>query len=301
MDSIATIRAFVTVATTGSFTEAARLLDLVPSVVTKRVMQLEHMLGVSLLHRTTRKVTLSAAGEHHLPRFKSALAAHDEAIAGARKGVELLSGPLVVKVPATLGHLRLNDVIYDFARAHPDVNIELLSIDGPMNPAAEGIDIAITAFPDSFGGVAEEFLWPIRRGLYASPQYLTGKPELRHPAQLADHQCLAYRPAGSTWTFRDKTGLISMDVKPRLCSNDMTLLLQAARNDMGIALLSDYVAASAAKHGEIVNVLGAFQIADLWIKALIPRDRLDRPRTAALLKHIKRNLQIKPQSDHIDG
>src|SRR5258705_6495676 len=79
--------------------------------------------------------------------------------------------------------------------------MEVLLLDGPMNPAAEGIDIAITAFPASFDNVADEFLWPQRRSLFASRQYLSSYPRLDHPRQLGEHRCLVYQPTGPSWPF----------------------------------------------------------------------------------------------------
>src|SRR6266851_794615 len=83
-----------------------------------------------------------------------------------------------IKVPTTLGFLRLNALVREFAELHPDIDMEVLLLDGPMNPAAEGIDIAITAFPARFDNVADEFLWPQRRSLLASRQYLSSYPRL---------------------------------------------------------------------------------------------------------------------------
>src|SRR6266849_3196124 len=154
MDTIASMRAFVAVAETGSFSTAAQKLDLVPSVITKRVTQLE--------------------------RVVAAIAAHDQALSELRKGVGRLTGPIRIKVPSTLGFLRLNALVREFVELHPDVDVEVLLLDGPMNPAAEGIDIAITAFPASFDNVADEFLWPQRRSLFASRQYLSAHARLAH-------------------------------------------------------------------------------------------------------------------------
>src|ERR1700676_2030196 len=103
MDTIASMRAFVAVAKTGSFSAAAQKLDLVPSVITKRVTQLERIVGTTLFHRSTRKVVLSADGEHHLERIIAAIAAHDQALSELRKGVRRLTGPIRIKVPTTLG------------------------------------------------------------------------------------------------------------------------------------------------------------------------------------------------------
>src|SRR6267142_1076980 len=148
----------------GNLSAAAQKLDLVPSVITKRVTQLERIVGTTLFHRSTRKVVLSADGEHHLERIIAAIAAHDQALTELRKGVQRLTGPIRIKVPTTLGFLRLNALVREFAELHPDIDVEVLLLDGPMNPAAEGIDIAITAFPASFDNVADEFLWPTRAG-----------------------------------------------------------------------------------------------------------------------------------------
>src|SRR6202165_3552444 len=170
MDTIASMRAFVAVAKTGSFSAAAQKLDLVPSVITKRVT--------------------------HLERIIAAIAAHDQALTELRKGVRRLTGPIRIKVPTTLGFLRLNALVREFAELHPDIDMEVLLLDGPMNPAAECIDIAITAFPASFDNVADEFLWSHRRSLFASSQYLSSYPRLTHPRQLEEHRCLVYRRYG---------------------------------------------------------------------------------------------------------
>src|SRR5258705_2649801 len=198
MDTIASMRAFVAVAKTGSFSAAAQKLDLVPSVITKRVTQLERIVGTTLFHRSTRKVVLSADGEHHLERVIAAIAAHDQALSELRKGVGRLTGPIRIKVPSTLGFLRLNALVREFVELHPDVDVEALLLDGPMNPAAEGIDIAITAFPASFDNLADEFLWPQRPSLFASRQYLSSYPRLDHPRQLEEPRCLVSEPTATT-------------------------------------------------------------------------------------------------------
>jgi DNA-binding transcriptional LysR family regulator len=287
MDTIASMRAFVAVAKTGSFTTAAQKLDLVPSVVTKRVAQLERIVGKTLFHRTTRKVVLSADGEHHLERIIAAIAAHDQALIELRKGVRRLTGPIRIKVPSTLGFLRLNALVREFAELHPDVDVEVLLLDGPMNPVAEGIDIAITAFPASFDNVADEILWPLRRSLFASKQYLSSHRHLDHPRQLEEHRCLVYQPTGPSWPFLSGNDAMTVTVHPRMSSNDMRVLLEAAKTHLGITLLSNYVALPEIRGGSLVVPLPDFPVPDLWIKAMVPIDRLTTPRVSALLRFIR--------------
>jgi DNA-binding transcriptional LysR family regulator len=298
MDTIASMRAFVAVAKTGSFSAAAQKLDLVPSVVTKRVTQLERIVGKTLFHRTTRKVVLSPDGEHHLERVIAAIAAHDQALTELRKGVRRLTGPIRIKVPSTLGFLRLNPLVREFAELHPDVDVEVLLLDGPMNPAAEGIDIAITAFPASFDNVADEYLWSLRRSLFASRQYLSSHARLDHPRQLEEHRCLVYQPTGPTWPFLSGNGVMTVTVHPRMSSNDMNVLLEAAKTHLGITLLSNYVALPETRRGSLVVPLFDFPVPDLWIKAMVPIERLMMPRVNELLRFIRSRA---PDSDSLDA
>lgn len=287
MDMLENMRAFIAVAATGSFTAAAQALNLATSVVTKRVSQLERSVGTVLLHRTTRRVSLSADGEYHLGRIAAAVSIHDETLAAIRKGQQRLEGTVRIKVPSTLGFVRLNPLIRRFVREHPGVDVEVLLLDGPLNPATEGIDIAISAFPASFDGVADEFLWPLRRGLIATPNYLARHDVLKHPRELASHQCVVYQPTGASWPFLGKAGVISVTVRPRLSSNDMLMLLEAIKEGVGIGLLSNYITMRDIESGALVPVLPEFPVPDLWVKAMVPVDRLQLPRVTALLAFLR--------------
>src|SRR5260221_4990186 len=298
MDTIATMRAFVAVAKMGSFSAAAQKLDLVPSVITKRVTQLERIVGKTLFHRSTRKVVLSPDGEHHLERIIAAIAAHDQALSELRRGVGRLTGPSRIKVLSALGFRRLNALVREFAELHPDVDVEVLLLDGPMNPTADGIDIAITAFPASFDNVADEYLWPLRRSLFASRQYLSSYRRLDHPRQLEEHRCLVYQPTGPSWPFLSDNGVMTVTVHPRLSSNDMSMLLDAAQTHPGITLLSNYVALPEIRKGSLVVPLPDFPVPDLWIKAMVPIDRLMIPRVNAMLGFIRSKA---PDSDSLDA
>ncbi len=287
MDMLENMRAFVAVAKAGSFTAAAEALNLATSVLTKRVSQLERAVGTALLHRTTRRVGLTAEGEYHLARITAAVSAYDETISAIRKGTQKLEGSIRIKVPSTLGLVRLNRLIRQFVNEHPGIDVEVLLLDGPLNPSAEGIDIAITAFPASFAGVADEFLWPLRRSLVASPEYLASKGTPEHPRQLAAHHCIVYQPTGASWSFLGETGVISVTVPSRLSSNDMLMLVDATKEGMGIGLLSDYVTAQDVKTGALTCVLPGFAVPDLWVKAMVPVERLHLPRVATLLRFLR--------------
>lgn len=287
MDKVEAIRAFVTVANSGSFTRAAEQLDLAPSIVTKRIAQLERTLGVTLLSRTTRKVVLTGAGDQHLAQLRAAVDQVDEVFRTVRSGSERLAGSLRIKVPLTLGIVKMDAMLRTFAADHPDVQLEVLLLDGPLNPVTEDIDIAVTAFPATFDGVVDEFLWPLKRSLYASPAYLDTHGPIDHPRALERHAAAVYQPTGSSWTFLGETGVISVAVRPRLSSNNMPMLVRAVEEGLAIGLLSDYVASEAIERGSIVRVLSGFPVPDLWIKAMIPENRLMLPRVQAALASMR--------------
>src|SRR5258708_11310323 len=139
-----------------------------------------------------------------------------------------------------------------------------------MNPAAEGIDIAITAFPASFDNVADEFLWPQRRSLFASRQYLSSYPRLDHPRQIEEHRCLVYQPTGPSWPFLSGNGVMTVTVHPRMSAHDMSVLLEAAKTHLGIALLSNYVAVTEIRTDFLAGPLPDCPRPLLLLQALAP-------------------------------
>jgi DNA-binding transcriptional LysR family regulator len=136
----------------------------------------------------------------------------------------------------------------------------------------------------SFDNVADEYLW---RSLFASRQYLSSYRPLNHPRQLEEHRCLVYQPTGPGWPFLSGNGVMTVTVHPRMSSNDMRVLLEAAKTHLGIALLSNYVALAEFRGGSLVVPLPDFPVPDLWIKAMVPIDRLRMPRVNALLHFIR--------------
>jgi DNA-binding transcriptional LysR family regulator len=121
---------------------------------------------------------------------------------------------------------------------------------------------------------------------------------LDHPRQLEEHRCLVYQPTGPSWPFLSGNGVMTVTVHPRISSNDMSMLLEAAKSHLGITLLSNYVALSEIRRGSLVVPLPDFPVPDLWIKAMVPIDRLKMPRVNALLHFIRSK---GPGSDSLEA
>ncbi|MBI0535900.1 LysR family transcriptional regulator [Roseomonas sp. KE2513] len=294
MDTLANLKAFLAVAGSGSFSAAARSLDLAPSVVTKRVDQLERAVRRPLFRRTTRRVSLTEAGERLLPRVRASVAEVEEVLAALARPDRDLEGHLRVKMPTTLGILYLGPVLAAFQSRHPRVSLDVVLTDRPLNPIEEGFDLALGAFPQAFRGALDVPLCPLERIACASPAFLAANGTPQHPRDLAAFDALSFLPTGSTWTFGSRSGPISVTVNPRLSANDNHVILAAAREGNGIAVLPRYVAGPALRAGALVQVLAAFPLSEMWLKAVVPENRARVPRLVALLDFLREHIGGQP-------
>ncbi len=301
MDTLDNLRAFIATAESGSFSQAARQQGLVPSVVAKRVDQLEWRIRAPLFTRSTRRLRLTDVGERYLPEVRRLIREVDETLAGMARSGGGIEGHIRIKIPTTLGVLRLGALLQEFMAAQPLISLDVVLADRSVNPAEEGFDVAIGARPDTYGQVQDHPLCPIQRRLCASRQYLQGRGLPETPAQLMDHDCLVFSTSGPPWEFLGPQGLVGVEVRPRLKSNDGMALCRAALAGQGIAVLADYLAAPHLRSGALVEVLPQFRLPDLWLKALVPSSRIELPRIQALLGWLSSQLMAAPLSQPIAG
>lgn len=291
MDMVANLRAFVTVARYGGFSEAARQLSVVPSVVAKRVSQLEHAVGVRLFERSTRKVTLTEAGEKFQVRARGLLAELDDTIAGVRRSADRLEGRIRMMVPTTLHMLVLSEALSAFQHSHEHISLELALVDRSVNPAEEGFDLAVTGHAaNSYEGVLDLPLHPYEQVLCASPDYLQRRGTPVHPRDLADHDGLFFKALGTAWRFQSEQGELSVDVPARLVATDFLTLRSAAVHGNGLALLPRYVAIESLREGRLVEVLARYPAPRSWFRAHVTRHRSHLARITAVLDCVKSTL-----------
>ena len=290
MDTLANLKAFLSVARTGSFTAAARELHLSPSVITKRIGQVEWRLKGALFERTTRHVSLTALGQRYLPHARRLLSDFDNLFGDAIESANSLQGSVRVKIPSTVASVMIAPLLHSFSQSHPLIQLEVIALDRAVNPLDEGFDIALTLMPHSYGSVIDIPLCEMPRYLCASPEYLSRKGLPTQPIDLTEHNILNFLPMGNTWKFTSTTGPIEIAIQPRLNTNEAHLLLSAALANSGIAILGNYLAAPALQAGSLVKVLEAYSIDHLWLKALVPENRIEIPRVHALLDWLKYEL-----------
>jgi DNA-binding transcriptional LysR family regulator len=287
MDTILNMKAFVATARGGSFSEAARQLSVAPSVISKRVNQLEWQLRSRLLERTTRRVRLTDIGEQYLPTIRGIISEYDDLVAGSLRAPGELEGHIRVKSPAALTTLHLHKVYTEFQRKHPRVTLEIVLIDRSVNPIEEGFDLVLGILPASYDSVVEEALLPYPRVICASPAYIEEHGEPLHPRDLANHEAVVFQPAGANWSFQTKRGPVSVQMRSKISSNDILMVVEAAKDGRGVALLSRLIAKQALREGALVPILTDFPLPDHWLKAFIPKSRVGLARVQALLAALR--------------
>jgi DNA-binding transcriptional LysR family regulator len=268
------IAVFTKVADAGSFTAAARALDMPKSTVSRRVANLEEALGVRLLHRTTRKVRLTDDGRAYAERCRRAIADLDEAerLLTARRAEP--RGTLRVTAPVDFGEQYLGPIVAEYLRRHEDVRVEVELTPRVVDLVEEGFDVAIRlgALPPSAliarrlrGGGAH---------LYASPRYLARRGAPRTVDDLARHDCIAFRRGGRTsWTLQGPSGERTIERPARLVVNHLPLAREAAVAGLGIAVLPGYLGEDAVRAGRLRRVLSRWATADTPVHAVYPSAR----------------------------
>jgi len=290
MDVLVNLQAFLATADAGGFSAAARKLDLSTSVVAKRVTQLEARIGTPLFHRSTRQLRLTEAGQRYVHRARGVVADATDLLSRMGEKNHDLVDHLRIKAPTSLTVARLAHAFSTFQTRNPGLKLEIVLIDRPVDPVTEGFDIAIGAFPHSFGGVIDEPLCQLRRLLCASPAYLRKYGVPKHPRDLVAHRCLSFLPTGPEWIFDGPRGRTSVQVRPLLSSNEGHVLAQSAIAGNGIALISHYLVDDALRRGALRPVLPDFPVPELWVKAAIPERRINAAAVQELLRQLKKSL-----------
>jgi len=268
MDRLEAMKVFVAVVDGGSQTAAAQRLDLSRPVVSRYLAELEAWAGARLLHRTTRRFSLTPAGNEVLAKCRQMLElAHDIPVARATPG----SGPqglLRITVSTSFGQAQLVGAVHEFVALNPGVAVDLVLLDRAVNLVDERIDLAIRIANELDPNLIARRLTVCRSVVCASPAYLRAHP-LRRVEDLAQHNCLTHSYYGKTlWDFEVGGEPTSVAVSGNISANDSIALAMAARNGAGVVMLPTYVAAPLIRAGELVALLPNARPRELSIHAV---------------------------------
>jgi DNA-binding transcriptional LysR family regulator len=272
MDRLTSLTAFVRVVDSGGFSSAGRRLNMSTTTVSNHVQSLEDRLGVRLLHRTTRKVSLTEAGKAYYDRCTQILADLEQAdeVAGALQSTP--RGTLRIHTAAHIVPF-IAPVVAEFLGAYPDVKVDLTMGDRPVDLIDEGFDLAIrlTPLPDSSLIVRSLATW--RHVLCCSPSYLEKHGPLQQLSELADRNCFRHvlYPFDDGWHFTDRTGApAAVRASGNLISNSGETLRTAALRGIGVLLAPGFLIADDLEAGRLVRLLPEYRPVEFAMNVLYP-------------------------------
>ena len=299
MDRLMSMRVFQKVIDEGGFAAAARALDMSPAVVTRLVADLEDHLGTRLLHRSTRRLSLSVAGEAYLQRLRAILQDIDEADRVASSQTHELGGVLRVLTPPVLASHVLAPLIAGFRQLYPKIllNIEVASF---KEPPIEDYDITLMPTDEAFdANVIARKISATEAVLVASPAYLLRKGAPATPQDLAAHEILRLRAPGlrsHTWRLLNSARqdeALDVMVNPGLWINHTDTLLRAALGGAGITSVAVDLVAPYLSRGELVRVLRPWITGRLSLYAALPSRQFMPERTRVFLEYLTEQTRIE--------
>lgn len=270
MDRFDEMQAFAAVVDAGSFVRAADALQVSKTAVSRLVADLEARLGVRLLHRTTRRLSLTAEGEIFHARCKELLAGVDEAEAEVTAGVDEAVGLLRLNVPVSFGLLHLAPLWPAFLQQHPTVTLDVTLSDRFVDLVDEGYDLVVRIGRLPASTLVSRQLNSTRLVLCASPEYLRRHGTPTHPEQIAQHAVFSYTllASGDTWHFEGPQESVSVKVTPAMRSNSGDTCCAAALQHQGIVLQPSFMVAQHLRSGALVEILPAYRSLELGIYAV---------------------------------
>ena len=287
------VSAFVRVVHDGSFTAAAKSLGLPKSSISRSVAQLEHDLGIRLLHRTTRQLHLTDAGAAFYERASRALTDIEEATAAAADTQAELSGVVRVTAPVDFGVWALAPIVASFVRKHPNIRVELKLTGRVVDLVGEGVDLAVRAGPMRDSSLIARRVGVLESAAYASPGYVKRHGQPRIVDDLKKHQCILFRPANvrDSWALTNVDGKIqSVEIRGSVSTDDLSFVRASVLAGAGIGLLPTVLIARAANAGRVVRVLPEWSVTSATLHLAYPSNRFVPQRVVVLREYFLRKL-----------
>jgi DNA-binding transcriptional LysR family regulator len=289
--SILSLRGFVAVVETQSFSSAARQLRVAPSSITKHVQLLENAVNVALVHRTTRRISVTEAGERFYEQCLAILG-HVDSASEAVSAETQLSGHLRVTAPPSFAAAFLARHLPEFMQEHPAISIDVNVTSATPDLIRNRIDVAITLREEPQSKLTHFWLASCALTLCASPDYLARRGRPRRPDDLTDHECLSgrYSDLAASWTLG--RGGVWQLINPnfKLLSDNGELLRQACLGGAGIGVFYHFHVQDDLRSGRLVRVLPEFELASRNIFAIIPHKKIIRPQAKAFIDFVQRLL-----------
>jgi DNA-binding transcriptional LysR family regulator len=285
MDRLDELAVLVAVIDHGSLAAAARRLRRSPPAVTRALAALEGRVGVRLIERTTRRLSVTEAGRAIAERARVLLGEYDTAVTGLADAP--LRGLLRVTAPVQFGRRHVAPLVIGFLAAFPEMQVELVLNDRNLDLIDEGLDVAVRIGPLADSSLMARRVGEVRRVLVASPGYLAKRGTPKKPADLTAHDTIlgGARAEASEWRFGGPKRTTVVRLSPRLLVNDVEARLVAVRADQGIARVLSYQVSDELAAGSLVRLLAAFEPLPLPVHLVAPSGGHKAPKVRAFLDY----------------
>ncbi|MCH8177265.1 MAG: LysR family transcriptional regulator [Proteobacteria bacterium] len=295
MNKFEQLESFVAVVDNHSFSAAGEKMGVAKSVLSRRISELEKRLGVQLLQRTTRKLSLTDSGRHFYQRSVGLLSDLSEAEQMVADAQGNLSGKIKLAAPLGLGIEHLSKPITEFMNRHPEIEIDINLNDRHIDLIEEGFDLAVRIGHLQDSSLIARKLASVHFAVCASPEYLEKHGEPGHPSELSAHQVLVYTnaPIGSQWGFQENGKRVTPRVKYRLSANNGELLAKVASLGLAITAGPLFYLQGYIERGELVPILRQFKQSEIGMYAVYPPGRLVSSRVKMLSDYLRAHFQDK--------
>ncbi len=285
MDKFKEMQAFSAVAELGSFVKAADTLETSKAAVSRYVADLEARLGTRLMHRTTRRLSLTDEGHAFLAHCNETLRFIKEAEEEIQNRRDHVAGMIRVNAPVTFGTLQLAPLWGKFTDLYADIRLDVTLSDRVVDLVEEGYDIAIRIASLPSSTLICRQLTSTRMVLCASPKYLKGKRKLVEPADLQNHSVIGYTywSTGDEWIFQGPDGEARVKTQPKIRANNGDTCKAAALAHQGIILQPTFIVGEDIRRGDLVELMPNYKSIELGIYAVYPSRKLLSPRIRALV------------------
>ncbi|ELQ6150493.1 LysR family transcriptional regulator [Cronobacter turicensis] len=287
---------FALVAETGSFTAAAQKAGLPKSSVSQRISQLEAHVGLRLLNRTTRTLSLTFAGEHYLVHCREMLDASERADLAVQRLRDNPSGRLRITSPAGIGATLLARMNAEFLARYPDITLEVFISDDVRDLVMEGFDVALRTGKPQDSSLIGRKIGHCPRYLLASPAYLAQHPSLTHPAQLAEHRVIVHR-AWTEWLLQRDRELYRCHLNQMHQTDNLLYARESALAGAGVTLLPAFLLDDTLKQGTLINILPEWTVTGNDLYLVYPGRKLNAP---ALVSYINFALEYEGVAQFYD-
>ena len=300
MDRFKGMRLFVRVAELGSFSAVAQQMNVARSVVTRQIAALETHLGTMLIARSTRRMSLTAAGASYLEKCRDILSLVEAAEVGLSDDRQAPRGAIRLTLPFSFGIRQIMPMLAEFMTANPDIALELDFNDRRANLIEGGFDLAIRIAERLEPGDVARKIGSSQGVIAAAPDYLERHGRPKHPRDLVNHACFGYLLATHTsWAFVVGGEIRWFPVGGKLQANNGDALLDAAIRGLGITQAPTFIAEHAVRDGRLEILLRKFPLPVLGIYAIFPSHRYVPHRVRVLVDFIAARIGPKPSWDEI--